>query len=203
MSRQSVIESVIIDNGTVDIVKSNHFNEQYYSRLQNKPTVDFNVAIQKVREAAPTIVNTWKNKGIAKLTGVIQSVSTDLNILYVMSKNEQTNNIDLVLITVVQKPINQFWTKEPSDYKVKVSSKKKRIADNIYASKFASGIFNTNKLLHYLVHRHIITETFPEIGIYVCGDDNILYVVDKKANRLEIMTAIFLLSDNIFIHEVE
>lgn len=202
MARQSIIESVIIDNETVDIVKSNHFNEQYYSRSQNKPTVDFGIAIQKIKEALPTIVAEWKNKGIEELSGVIQSISTELNILYVMSKNKQTNNIDLVLITVVQKPINKFWTKAPTDYKVKVSSKKQNLVDNIYASKFAAGIFNTNKLLQYLVHRHIITETFPEIGIYVCGDENILYVVDKKANRVEIMTADFTLSNNIFIHEV-
>lgn len=203
MPRSSVIESIVIDNETIDIVKSNHFNEQYYTRPINKPTVDFSIAVQKIREALPTIVAEWKNKGIDELTGVVQSLSTELNILYVMSKNKQTNNTELVLITVLQKPISQFWTKKPADYKVKVSSKKQNIVDNIYASKLAAGIFNTNKLLQYLVHRNIISETFPDIGIYVCGDDNILYVVDKKANRLEIMTADFTLSNNIFIHEVE
>lgn len=202
MARQSVIESVVIGGKTVDIVKSNHFNEQYYTRVKNKPTVDLDVAIQKIKEALPTIIVEWGNKGIAELSGVIQSISTELNVLYVLSKNTQTNNIDLVLITVVQKPINQFWTKEPTDYKVKVSSRKKHLVDNIYASKLATGIFTTNKLLQYLVHRHIVAETFPDIGIYVCGDENILYVVDKKPNRVEIMTAIFTLSNNIFIQEL-
>lgn len=202
MSRPSVIETVIIDNEIIDIVKSDHFKEQYYNRPQNKPTVDFSIAIQKAKEALPVIITEWKNKNVKELTGVIQSVSTDLNMIYVISKNQQTTNIDLVLVTVVQKPLNQFQVKKPTDYKVKVSSKKQNLVNNIYASKFAAGIFNTNKLLGYLVQKHIISESFPEIGMYLCGDDSIFYVADKKANSIEIVTADFRLENNIFICEV-
>lgn len=106
-NRPSIIKRIkVSDKITVDLVKTNHLLDRFISRNFNWTHV-----ISLAEKSLGTVLKQWYKRNLRHTQGVLQH--KNLNVMFGIHQNEQTNNIDFEITSAMEK--TNFFTNNIPD----------------------------------------------------------------------------------------